>query len=195
MSEDYSGGETPETRINEVVQRNSDSEAINTQSLAEDSLKNGNQWTFSEVVTLDNGGAEQVFIENPLESRVMRVVGLTLDPTERISGTWSVNVTQDTEGAGFDYLNNLATDPRQDPPPFNMHLGGTYSGTGNGYTFESAAGAETVGNNQRGTSAPQASVARIEPGANRHLEIESLADGNPITIQAIISMKPELEDI
>jgi len=190
MSEDYSGGETPGTRINEALQRNSDSEAFNTQSLDEESLKNGNQWTLSEVVTLDNAGTEQVFINNSLTSRVIRVIGLTLDPTERISGTWSENVTQDTAGTDFDYLNNYATDPSQDPPPFDMHLGGTYSGTGNGYTFESAAGPEAIGVNQRGTAAPQAAVSRIEPGANRHLEIESLADGNPITIQATISTKP-----
>ena len=171
-----------------------DDEAIAQQTLAEESLKNGNQWTVSEVVTLQNDDTEQVFFTNPLESRTMRVVGVVLDPTEKIRGEWSENVTQDTAGTEFDSLNNLSTDPPQAGPPFTVELGGTYSGTGNGYTFESSAGADTPGNAPRGTTAPQDAVSRIEPGANRHLEITSLADANPITIAATVSTRPENGD-
>jgi len=167
-----------------------DDEAIAQQTLSEESLKNGNQWTFSEVVTLQNNDTQQVFIENPLESRVMRVVGVVLDPTEKIRGEWSENVTQDSAGTQFDFLSNLSTDPPQDDPPFTVELGGTYSGTGGGYTFESAAGPDSPGNQPRGTAAPRAAVSRIEPGSNRHLEITSLADANPITIAATISTRP-----
>jgi hypothetical protein len=178
-------------RFRYQVAQTLDDEAISSQSLAEQSLKNGNQWTFSEVFTLANAETEQIYIENPIDSRIMRVIGLTIDPTERTRGEWSENVTQDTAGTDFDYLNNLATDPTQDEPPFNMHIGGTYSDTGNGYIFESAAGPQQPGGFRRGTTAPRASVARIEPGSNRHLELESLADGNTITVQATISTRPE----
>jgi len=164
-----------------------DDEALATQTLAEQSLKAGNQWTFSEVVELQTGDTTQLFLDNPLDSRELRVVGVTLDPTEVVDGAWYENVTEDTAGADADQLNNRASDPSQGDPPFTVRIGGGYSALGDGYSFQSVSGAEQVGNRARGTAAPRAAAFRVDPGANRLLEITSQADANVVTLQATVS--------
>jgi len=168
-----------------------DDEAVAQQSLAEQSLKEGNQWTFSEVVTLATDETTRLFIDNALTSRELRVVGVSLNPTEVIEGSWYANVTEDVAGVDFDYLNNRASDPPQDDPSFTVALGGSYSSLGAGYSFESAAGPQQVGNRPRGTAAPEAAAFRVDPGGNRLLEITSQAEANVVTIQTTVSTRPD----
>ena len=165
----------------------SDDEAVIQQSLAENSLKNGDQYIFRETFTLSDTDTQAILVENPTGSDAeLRAVNRRIDPDNPVTGTISANVTVDTRGTDFQNVNALINDPAETSSPFNIQYDGAYSGG----TQVLPVRTPDTSNTPVGSRATGA-IYRIVEGANLLYELSSATASNNITFELIISQRPQ----
>ena len=167
-----------------------DSEAMNSQSLSNASLKEGKQWRFREVFELAaSTGSQEFVIDNTLSDSKLRVVVRDIDPDEKIGGSVSLNPTIDTAGTDFRVVNNKIEAPPIGAPSFTVEYGGTYSDLSQDLPLRSPGGADPPGPATAGTRSPNSAAFALEPGASIHYEItEESGNANTVTVEFVISV-------
>jgi hypothetical protein len=171
----------------------SDDEALNLQTLSEDSLKNKRQWTFRESFTRSTANPSLEFIlQHPSSAaNPIRVVERTIDATKALTGTLSFNAAINTSGTDFSVGNNFVEDPVVGPPDTTIEYGGDYDKTAGEADalpvdiFDTGVGANRVA---RDTSR---AAYRMKPGTSVFYDLDSQADSNNIIVEFVISEVPE----
>jgi hypothetical protein len=154
-----------------------DAEAMNSQTLSEESLKNGRRWTFAEVLTLAADGSEEIVIDNSLADDTLRLVAVDIDPDDQLSGTVDANVTVDSAGTDFPVQNDRVDgDVAATPSGVSVEYGGTYSGGEASLPFRNTGG---VGGGAARTdlNAIPTSLSRIQAGFSKRYTITDESSG------------------
>lgn len=172
-----------------LLDRRGDDEAGNYQTLAEESLKNGRRWQFTDVIDLASDGTEEVVIDNTYSERVIRVVSVLITPDDQLSGTVDANVSIDSAGTPLSAQNGLINDDVADTPDgVTVESGGTYSGGEAPLPFENAGG-EGDGAARTALSQLPVAVNRIDAGHSLRFTLNDESSGpQDVSVEITISV-------
>lgn len=176
--------------ITQILRGRGDSEAGNVQTLGEESLKNGRRWTFREVFGLSGDGSEEVVVQNNFDADTLRVVAITVDPDDQISGSVEANATIDASGTALSAQNGrINGDVADVPAGIIAEYGGTYSGGVAPLPLRNSGG---VGGGAARTdlNAIPTSVSQIDPGGSLHWTItDESGSAQSVTFTAVVSRR------
>ena len=169
-----------------LLRARGDGEAMTGQTLAEQSLKTGDRWTFRDTFALDTADAD-IVVANDFPDDVLRVVSIRLAADDQFTGTLQTNASVDTSGTLFDWIPDRhdGTDGTL-PSGIVVESGGTYSATGQSIPVQSTGGTGTPAT-RTPLNAVEAAVARVEPGGAFRYTISD-DSGNPNTLLASITI-------
>jgi hypothetical protein len=168
-----------------------DDEAMNSQTLSEESLKNGRRWQYAAVVSLGANESTGVVIDNSTDGRPVRIVAVELIPDNKISGTVDANVTIDSAGTELDAQNGrIDGDVAATLPGVTVERGGTYSGGEAAVPFETAGG-EGSGAARSALEPIPTSVTRIEAGHSlRYTITEDSGNAQAVVVSITVAVPP-----
>lgn len=169
-----------------------DYEAVNSQALAEESLKNGRRWTFREVIDLGANAITDVVIANDFGSDTLRLVAVTIDPDADVTGFCDANVTIDTAGTAVQSRNGFIDGTAADlPAGITVEYGGTYSGGDGQLPIRNSGGVGEAAAKSPLNEIPTAE-SRLLPGNNLRYQIEENSGSTQkVTVEIIVArVKP-----
>ena len=178
-----------------------DEEALATQPLQEESLKNGRQWVVRDDFTIDTGQDVEIIVSLPEESDdVIRAVDSAIVPDSAVEGEVTFNRDIETEGTELSFVNaRVAPDTIDTVSDATVQSGGNYINPAerNGEVIElplrSALGVDPQGSARAVTAGPAGAFYRIAPGGSVHYRVESTEDDNTIEFQFVLAQRPKFE--
>jgi len=171
----------------QMLRSRGDDEAVNTQPLAEESLKNARRWTFREDFDIETDDIE-ILIANSMSNNSLRLVSKIILSDDTYSGSVDLNVSGVGTGTPLPFRNDLIDGDPVDPPDgITVESGGTYSGGSNSLPIRTTGGTGR-GTNRTPLNQIPTATARIEPGGSLHYTLSN-SSGNPntVTFEAIIA--------
>ena len=177
-----------------------DDEALATQPLQEESLKNGRQWVVRDDFTIDTGQDVEIIVSLPEESDdVIRAVDSAIVPDSAVEGEVTFNRDIETEGTELSFVNSrVAPDTIDTVPDATVQSGGNYINPAerNGEVIElplrSTLGVDPQGPGRAATTGPAGALYRIAPGGSVHFRVESTEDNNTIQFSFILSQREKV---
>ena len=177
-----------------------DEEALATQPLQEESLKNGRQWVVRDDFTIDTGQDVEIIVSLPEESDdVIRAVDSAIVPDSAVEGEVTFNRDIETEGTELSFVNaRVAPDTIDTVPDATVQSGGNYINPAerDGEVIElpirSALGVNPQGPGRAATTGPAGALYRIAPGGSVHFRVESTEDNNTIQFSFILSQREKV---
>lgn len=176
--------------ISRLLRGRGDHEAMNGQTLAEESLKNGRRWLFRDVIALDANASAEVVLQNDFSGDTLRVVAVDIDPDQEISGSVDANVTIDASGTDLPARNDrIDADVATVPSGLTVEHGGTYSGGEASVPLRNSGGVGEGAAKSPVNDIPVA-VSQVEPGASeRWIITEESGNAQSVTFSAVLSKK------
>jgi len=183
-----------------IIASVADSEALSTQPLQEESLKNGRQWVVRDDFTIDTGEDVEIIVSLPEESDdIIRVVDRNIIPDSAVEGEVTFNREIETDGTELSFVNaRIAPNTIDVVPDATIQSGGNYINPSerNGEVIElplrSALGVDPQGPGRAVTTGPAGASYRIAPGGSVHYRVESTEDANTIQFSFLISQRKKV---
>ena len=177
-----------------------DDEALATQSLREESLKNGRQWLVRDDFTIDTGQDVEIIVSLPEGSDdIIRFVDRAIVPDSAVEGEVTFNRDIETDGTELSFVNaSVAPDTIDTVPDATVQSGGNYINPAerNGEVIDlpirSALGVDPEGPGRAVTTGPAGVFYRIAPGGSVHYRVESTENDNTIQFSFVLSQREKV---
>jgi hypothetical protein len=165
-----------------------DSEALTSQPLNEQSLKEGNSFTHREEFSVGDGDTTEILLRNEVD-RDVRLYVEDIDADAEIVGTESYNAAVSATGTAIDAVNRLLQDPIDQDSPLGVYANGTYDTTA-GSQDVLPSNVLATGNGSASALETQSAPFRLQPNTNIVLSLTAQNAGTKLEVEFIASERP-----